>query len=250
MEILFTTAGLEVAQGDGIDMKAALTNVTITQNMFYALGTDVRGIVTQGQTTAGAAQNIVIERNYLHDMTVDDSAIAIVNSWGTPKGVTIRNNIIDTIASGMGIKIYDGSELTVYNNTIYNAATTGIYISAGTVTVQNNLLLSNNGGGNNAQVDWTGTITQSNNGYTGTTFGETCTTCQSELVLASTVTDAANGVFSLVTDSLAINNGATIAGFANDYAGTSRPQGAAWDIGAMEWYATGQFTGSTTGSLR
>ena len=43
--------------------------------------------------------DIIIEKNYLHDSGEDLwECISISNSWGDSKGVTIRNNIIDTIA--------------------------------------------------------------------------------------------------------------------------------------------------------
>jgi hypothetical protein len=56
--------------------------------------------------------------------------------------------------------------------------------------------------------------------------------------------------FRLQPTSPAINTGATLGTPYNvDYAGTTRPFGAGYDIGALEWYFIG-FTGSTTGSLR
>jgi hypothetical protein len=229
-----TNCGIFGEEGDCIDLKGALTNVTIRGNDISNSGAVTRAIVGQGIQTDGTDQNILIERNYIHDHTsIDDGAIAIVNSWGTPNGYTVRNNIIDTITSGVGIRIYGSQSIGVklLNNTIYNA--TGFCLSfnpGSTVEVRNNVCLNNNGGG--AQTLLSGTITESHNAHSNT-WGGTCTSCISGLT-NDAFTNAVGGSFTLVQRSLLINAGATLSSFSNDFLGTARPQGASWDIGAYE----------------
>lgn len=56
----------------------------------------------------------------------------------------------------------------------------------------------------------------------------------SQTGIADPFTNSAAGDFSLVEGSALVNAGTTIATFSTDIAGTARPQGAAWDIGAFE----------------
>ena len=56
-----------------------------------------------------------------------------------------------------------------------------------------------------------------------------------------TFADAANGDFTLLFGSPAIDAGQTVAAVAGDIAGNSRPQGAAYDIGAYEYTDDGSF---------
>lgn len=237
----FYNGGVYGAQGDGIDVKMSVTNITITGNNIHDLSTDACGIKLYGQNYSGLDQNALIEKNYIHDLTGDiDAAIALSNQWGVSKGVTIRNNIIDTVV-GAGIISYEGEAgyvptLEIYNNTVYSASSYGMSIGDyNSATLKNNLLLANNGGSNNAQasIGASGsTITESNNGYTGTTFGGSCTSCQGSMVLADTVVDAAGADFTLKAGSSALGNGTTIASFSDDYSGTSRT--VPWSIGAYK----------------
>ena len=231
--------GSNGGQGDCIDMKAGLSNVTIRGNDISATsGTDTRAIVSQGTITAGSPnQQVIIERNYIHDTgTLEDGMIAFASSWGTPNGITIRNNILDTggNAGDSGVLIYDSQAANgvfIYSNTIYNLAGLCIRVDAGTTTIRNNACLSNNGGG--AQTSLSGTITQSNNAYGGS-WGGTCTNCVSGLT-SGAFTNVAGGDFTLTSGSALKNVGFTVASFSDDYLGTTRPQGASWDIGAYEY---------------
>lgn len=233
----FYNGGIYGGQGDAIDVKGGIKNLFISGNEIYNMSdSGTRAIVLQGwqadDTTTD--QNIVIENNYIHDATNWAEAISLSNSWGVSQGVTIRNNIIDTVESE-GIRIYQPAGgnsskwINIYNNTIYNASYYGIHITSNnSVTIINNLLIGNNSGGN--QVNFSATITEHNNAYSDT-FGETCTNCQT--VTLSDVIDSFGGNFILTEDSNAIDNGSTIAGFSTDYEGTTRIE--PWDIGAYEY---------------
>lgn len=224
-------------EGDGIDVKAGISSLTISDNdISAATASGERCIVMQGARSTDSDQDVVIQRNYCHDTPANgDAGIALVNSWGTPRGVTIRNNIIDTItgAGGKnGITIYDcQANCTVSNNTIYSVTGYALNLAcavANCVVSKNNIALSATSGPNS---DF-GTITQTHNAYSGTWSG-TCTSCVSGLT-TSDLMNAAGGNFQLATPSAARDAGTTLVAFSTDYAGTTRPQGAAWDIGAYE----------------
>jgi len=239
--------GTRGGQGDAIDMKAGLTNVTITDNEIYSLnsdGNDFRGIVTQGQNSTGPNQGIIIEKNLFRDMdNGGDGVIAIVNSWGTPKGIDIRNNILQTVTSLAGIKVYNGTDLKIHSNTIYNCADLGLHVDSGTVEIKNNAFLHNNSNG--SQVSWGGTVTSDYNAYSDT-FGETC---GGNCISGLTTSDFENvpSSFALDHNSSLVDVGESLVAFSDDYIGTPRPQGTAWDIGAYEYQEATQ--GSVTNRI-
>lgn len=229
-------------EGDCIDIKAAITNLTISLNDITGNasgGGQARCIVFQGIQTDGTDQNILVERNKLHNcLGVNDGAIAFANSWGTVNGATVRNNIIDTVTSSSGgdcITVYatqSSPGMKIYSNTLYNCQQFGISTGvSSTLDVKNNALLANNGGGtqNNPQG---ATWTVDHNAFGGSWSG-TCTACVSGLTSAA-FTNASGSNFTLPAGSALLDVGATIGSFSNDYAGTTRPQGSAWDIGAFE----------------
>ena len=233
--------GSRGTQGDCTDLKAGLYNVTIRQNDYTgnSAGTGSRCIVSAGTVTDGSDQNWVIEQNKIHDCVGDeDGGIAITQSWGTPNGITFRNNIIANVAVKACLRIYTTQALGVQllNNTIYGCAGEAVKADPGAViTMTNNALLNNNAGRNQVAG---GTITASFNSFSGR-FGTTCTSCVPGLRSA-----AFNGVasedFTVAAGSVLIDKGTTIASFSNDCIGTQRPQGRAWDIGAYEFRTSNQ----------
>ncbi len=148
---------------------------------------------------------------------------------------TLRNSLVwghKTTSSSYdaGVTMTSGD---LYNNTITaNSSPSsfgGLSMSGGKAV--NNIIFGNTGGGGDAKV----------------TAGTFNTNVVSSLTLVSTAnavgnimsdpafTDAASGDFSIGFSSPAYNNGATIASVTNDFAGTARPQGEAYDIGAYEY---------------
>jgi parallel beta-helix repeat protein len=222
------------AQGDGIDIKGGLTNLTVSGNTIYDLkdpfANEVRAIVMQGTRDIDPAQHVVISGNYIHDIKAGDAAIVLANTWGTPKGVEIRNNVVAG-SSKAGIQVYDGDAITIFNNTVFSNSTEGILTEAGTVIIDNNLLVANNRG--RSQVSLAGTITSSFNGYSGTWMG-TCRSCVSGLS-SSDMVNPSGADFRLAPGSKARNAGTPVPSFNVDYVGTLRPQESAWDIGAYEF---------------
>src|SRR5205814_827450 len=169
-----------------------------------------RAIVMQGQPS-GASQTTLIERNRIHDCSgIEDGAIAVVNSWGTPQGVNIRNNVIYNV-NAAGIKIY-GSQDTpvVYNNTIYACGNVAI-LSSVSVTVMNNLVYGNNGGG--SQVSLSGTSDY--NAYGGSWGGSSAGGSSMNLSStdwANTVMNASSGDFRLKSTAPVIAKAKTLSG--------------------------------------
>jgi len=245
--------GSRGGQGDCTDLKGGLYDVTIRQNDYTgnSVGTGSRCIVASGTTTDNTQntnQNWVIEQNKIHDCVGDeDGGIAITQGWGTPNGITLRNNIIANVSVKACLRIYPTQALGVqlFTNTIYGCAAEAIKADPGAlITMTNDALLNNNAGRNQVAL---GTITASFNAYSGT-FGTACTSCLSGLTSAA-FTNVASEDFTLPADSILIDEGTTIASFSNDYTGTQRPQGPAWDIGAYE-FGTAHPAPSTFQNLR
>jgi hypothetical protein len=240
---ILTNCGSHSPQGDCIDMKGGLTNVTIRGNDISNSGAVTRAIVGQGIQKDGTNQNIIIERNHIHNHNnIEDAAIAIVNSWGTPNGYTVRNNVITSILSGTGIHVYgtQAAGVKIYNNTIHNASSYCISSASGsTVEIRNNVCLGNNGNG--AQTSLSGTITSTNNAYSGT-WGGTCNSCLGGLS-SNAFVNMAGGNYVPSTSSMLVDAAMPLTSFNDDFFGISRSQGLGWDIGAYEQTATG---GNTT----
>ncbi len=109
-----TNGGIWGGEGDGIDLKAGIVNVTITGNEISKMGGGARAIVTQGQNAAGIKQNYRIENNNIHDNPTGDGAVVLANSWGTPNGMVIQGNTITN--SGTPVMVYAGTDIVVAGN--------------------------------------------------------------------------------------------------------------------------------------
>lgn len=233
-----------IGEGDCIDIKAALQNVTISHNYLKTLATGACAITSAGWD--GRDQNVVIDSNLIHD-SVGDAGIKLSYTWGVPGGYTIQNNIFQSVTASNSLIIYDsrGTEgIGVYNNTFYNSsgistyvATAGDYTAGvlykGPVYYRNNAFLSS---GNPNFVAGT---TASNNAYSGSVSG-VCTNCVSGLSATAGVdfTSAATVDFTVAgTGSKLYNAGYGLSGIVDtDYANNIRS--GAWDIGAYEYIQT------------
>src|SRR4030095_4351282 len=169
--------GIFGAQGDGIDVKGGLKQLTVSGNNIHDINTvnGCRGIVMQGQIVPTSDSVLqVYERNYIHDCTGASEGIAMSGTWGVPSGVVIRNNIISNISDpsesrGYGLFFYSSQhQILAQNNTIYNCLKNGLVTSTGgSYLLRNNLLIANNASGN--QVDLShGTIDSDYNAYSNT----------------------------------------------------------------------------------
>ena len=224
-------AGINGAQGDGIDLKDGLTNVTVRGNV-------ISGSQNIGITSAGVysgTQNLVIEKNKVFNGR--NRGIQVAGNWGTPNGVIVRNNIVYS-NSNIGIS-FTGSQsnIKVYSNTAYNNAGQGLGVgNVNGLISNNNLVFDNNSNGNQMTI-WSSTnITSDYNlwspisGYSSEGLNSINESDPSILAVSPS-----SGDFYLKSGSPAIDKGISIGSFSDDYAGISRPQGSAWDIGAYEY---------------
>lgn len=234
-------SGLNGGEGDGIDVKTGLRNVTIRGNTI-AHGHPmpaITGIICEG-VFGDVRSDLLIENN-----RVSDTGTGI--GVGGQNGVTIRNNMVADCArrglAAWGDPEVRNSHVQIYNNTVY-ATGDGIGIGACTdVRVTNNLVFGALSG-------------QAKPAHQLTTYGSTGIVSDYNLfsgpgpetgwpegrhsqvlsARASLVVDAARGDFRPGPHSPAVNRGTDLSayGFASDLTGAPRPRGAAWGIGAYE----------------
>jgi hypothetical protein len=229
-------------------------------------GVHLNGDISQGGD--GVISGAVIENNLIRDNgRLGGSAI---NGDGIANAV-IRNNVLDgNHASGISLYQIDGGAPStgnqVINNTVRMAsdARWALNIQNGSTdnTVRNNILLDANP--SNGAIDvcsgcMTGMLSDHNavvgrfsiDGSVMDLAGWRSQTGNDIASFAATdsdlFADAAAGNLALRTGAPAIDTGEPTGAPDVDIAGTSRPQGAAIDIGAYE-YCDGACTGSGSGS--
>jgi hypothetical protein len=246
-----TDTGLNGDQGDGIDLKAGLYNVTVRGNTIsftHAGGKDDcaggDGIVTLGQMPLSTHDsNYLIENNVIHDLGCSNGSDASNGmSLGALHSATIRNNVVYNIPA-TGIVAWtresgrtpNDQRIRIYNNTVYGAGGgLGFSDFDDAPVLRNNLLVNNAVSiqGNPPGIDSDYNLLSP----TGSRLPEGT----DSIVLGSTPGILANpggGDFHLMPGSPAIAKGVDLdaTGFATDISGSARPPGPAWDIGAYQF---------------
>lgn len=241
-------------QNEAIDIKKFTYNITIEDNLIHDITPWYGGAISLGlNSELWGDANYLVQRNAIWNVSKHlngDYAQAIAIGHGT---TTIRNNVIwgidtasdilwnwrhviqlhnssstDDSAYGFGNNTY--KTVYLYNNTIWGCEEDCInaFSDSGTnvpdVISTNNLVSSLSGGVVSASTDhladgsdFIGPITNAADAGAG---------------------DGAGSGFALAASSSALNNGTTVAGFSDDFFGTIRPNGAAWDSGAFEYVET------------
>jgi len=154
----------------------------------------------------------------------------------------IYNNAIDPTRlppwEGYGINMPGGQGHEIYHNTVYNngnvdnsVGKSGGGILAYGAIIKNNIIYNNNGRKGNIAAG-----TADHNYVYPTSPGTTGTNAIT--VSDPKMADPANANFILLSSSPLIDAGINV-GITNDYIGTSRPQGAGFDIGAYEYPSGG-----------
>ena len=154
----------------------------------------------------------------------------------------IYNNAIDPTRlppwEGYGINMPGGQGHEIYHNTVYNngnvdnsVGKSGGGILAYGAIIKNNIIYNNNGRKGNIAAG-----TADHNYVYPTSPGTTGTNAIT--VSDPKMADPANANFILLSSSPLIDAGINV-GITNDYIGTSRPQGAGYDIGAYEYPSGG-----------
>jgi hypothetical protein len=222
--------GIYGQEGDGIDCKGGLSNVIISGNEIHDMHAPAyRAITMKGQRLDGVSQQAIIEKNYIHHCTgLDDAAIAIVNNWGTPGSVDIRNNII-AFNDKSAIKIYGGKTIRIIYNTLFNNRGAGVIVEGGRVTIKNNLLIEND---NRYQLYFkNAAVICSNNGFSGEGF-TLCSDCTKGLS-SKIFFDVSAGNFFPSNGKRIFKKGIPDTNFSDDFSGKRRDS-VSWTLGAIE----------------
>ncbi len=247
--------------------------IEIQEDYVRIEGIEIDGTtITNGQSVSGiqtnnisAASDIRIDKCLIHDITsttganypfavgikVDDGSTRITNNII----YDMRNTSADADAFAKGMRLDGGAaeSQNVYNNTIYNVNSSGsagtiagIHAISGTITATNNYVGGTSGGA--SAVDFTGTLTQSNNissdataSGTGSLTNRSATDNPNPgagdwVVFANLTAGSENFHLQDAAENDALNTGANLSGtFSDDIDGDVRPSGAnTWDIGADE----------------
>jgi len=221
-------------EGDGMDLKAGLMNVTVRNNVITKTHNAFEGgAITSSGVFPPAKTNYLIEGNRLYAV---EGGMAL----GLQNGTIIRNNLVYNCTGGTNTGIYVEGDATypntnmeIYNNTVYGCAA-GVGLAAtNSARLRNNLLFG--GAYPIAGYDSTGVDSDYNlMTPTGSQFPEGT----NSIILTATtgiVVDPSAGDFHLSPGSPAKSKGTDLSqsGFQTDIEGTARPQGT-WSIGAYE----------------
>jgi parallel beta-helix repeat protein len=214
-------SGLLATNGHGIYITGASGTVISGNTIYGNLG---YGIHLNEDDGLYSNNGIVVSDNtvFSNGRSASVAEYGIVDDGG--QNNLIYNNLV--YSNWGGILVYSGtSNCRVYNNTIYNNNPSGgsggidMQYYASAPVIENNIVYLNAaaitdlGGG-------TGSPVVSNN-----------------LTTSPGLVNAANGNFQLLSGSPAIDAGITLSQVTSDFAGVSRPQGTAYDIGAFEYVA-------------
>jgi hypothetical protein len=227
----------------------------ISSNPLNANHTDI--IQTWGVNNQQPVYNTVFENNYIHDC---DCQIGNFEEDGQPHDgyMVFRNNIY--VRAGVQINVMM-SRLKFLNNVYYECnkgnSDHTIFLNSGSdFEIKNNLFIGcgamtgQNGwykvgsGISGLDADYNYVAGTQLSGYIGP--GTAFTEAHGIKGGDPKFRDAAAHDLRLLASSPAINAGTTLTGFIVDFYGISRPQGAAWDMGAYELVTPNAPTGLTS----
>ena len=200
--------------------------------------------------------NCIVHGTFQYGIMIGQSSTGVTSSNYVTNNIVIIDGTANTTPTGIYVYGTDASSGTtssyVYHNSIYVANPGGLNnygirfanVSSCTLnlTVENNIVIGAVTSGlvsityaYNQIAFSTGTKTFNNNiSSDGTADDFGGTNNQLNETSANVFADAANNDFSLKKDSVALNFGKTISAVTTDIIGTSRPQGTAYDMGALE----------------
>ena len=205
-----------------------------------------------------SSTNTIVEYNYFHEF---GGQWVMFADWQVPGAIhhwTFRNNIFANIGGSGYIK---SQNIYFYNNTFYRVGyndqpalifSTDSEGNGINGQFRNNILIGNATSTSLGMLQ-TDSTTVDHNHFATPTFGSRSSVPGTtnviggspQFVAISTDCTANSCDFHLGSNSPDIDHGTAISGFSVDYVGGSRPQGAAWDIGAYE-YVTGGITAPPT----
>jgi hypothetical protein len=267
--------GIYISQNGVSDpTKTDTYNITIT-------GCDISGITGwpihihhDNGYTYGDVRNIIIEKNIFHDSLRSGIVFSMAAS-GPVHDVVVRNNLFYNLQWGgvsFGTSGGDVYNIDVYNNIFYNtnqaASGTsqedkGAVLFAGLSTapsgnihdinVKNNILwrtpitgsygIDNQNSYPSARIY---NVNLSNNlNWPDNINNLNGMTMQNSITGNPQFSDVSSHNFSIQSNSAAKDAGTAISSVTDDFIGTSRPQGPAYDIGAYEYISGSQVCGDT-----
>jgi hypothetical protein len=235
-----TDPGYNGRQGDGIDLKAGLTNVTIrgntiqnTDNGSRAYSQGARCIVSSGVPDTSTQGNYLIEYN----VALKCPGFSIQQN----NNVTIRNNVMaNLISSGVATGITTDSN-TSYRNKNINIFDNTIYYGVITLMYQDGAMLRNNlisGLTNQEQLAAHGSSTNISSDDNSLVSGATLTNWTEggrSIYLSGSAplfVNVGGFDFHLLSGVAPINAGIPLTPAFPNLDGASRPQSSAWNIGA------------------
>jgi len=204
---------------------------------------DKSGATFGAMSIAGAVSGSDVRWENLLVRSVATGTVYCLAASTANLNITIKNCIVYSPCRSFDVR--DAASGAIYNSVFYRTAAQ-IGVLAGSATEIKNCYSGASASG--ANDFWTGaTPTGGNNASSDTTasFGTGNITS-----LAATSAFVAPGSldFSISTGSSLKNAGATVASVTTDIAGASRPQGAAYDIGAFEFSESAGASATITGS--
>lgn len=225
--------------GEAIDLKTKCYNITVLDNLIEHVTVNSQAAITvhlnDAQFPAGFENpNILISRNIIHDVRKSDEGWDGCGIWVGSNGVTISNNIIwntlkESIKSSQDAG-NTGDSLRIYNNTCFNVIDSKRRCYA---------MNSGNSDGSNTPVF---VIMRNNISDDGSAKrGNYRAKAEDFIGPLEGDADAGSGPgsgFMLASNSAAIDAGIEIDRVIQDFAGTLRPVGTAFDMGAFEFGGT------------
>jgi len=263
-DFLIDHPGQNGAQGDGVDCKNGFTYLTVRLGEIRAFGYGEGNGIIVPMSATNVNQNILIERNYIHDPSTDattsgragvyaatDQAAGATALYGL-NGVTIRNNIIANCKRGIQ---YSGDNSIprpavnglILNNTVYGSygdfgLAVGTNVSSN--VVENNFVFG--GVDPRGQISSTG-VTSDYNAHDGAWVSNSegaHTIALSNTQALLSVVNATNENFHLVYGAPLISAALHQNSFSDDYAGNAR--GTLWDISGYQYGSTATPTPTPT----
>jgi hypothetical protein len=240
---VITNPGINGGQGDAIDLKAGMKNVTVRQNTISGVP---NGVGAYAIVSLGTFDYLTTNANYLIEQNT------ILNGQGMlfqfQNGTIVRNNVVRN-----GLIYFSGNatdrnlNINLFNNTMYGKSavypTTGGFAFGGVerAVVKNNVIAGL--GSTDTQISVSDSssfaISEFNFFVTGAAIDNRYTLGAGDKLMAQGtaffVNPSAND-FNLSVTSPAANAGADLSktGFWNDLEGQPRMKGAAWDAGAFK----------------
>jgi len=175
------------------------------------------GIHVYVEEVGQTANNNIVRSNHVYNNSYLDPDYGGGILLGSGDGNTAHNNLVHNSSRGIRVAYLGAPNTTIYNNTVYGNAQSGLSLRSDVsgAVFKNNIVYSN--GSTNVEDLGTGTIFNHNLIGTNPLFA-----------------NAAAGDFRLQSGSPAIDAGISVNSVTTDIAGTLRPQGIAYDIGAYE----------------